>query len=164
MNEPGPKKAPLGDFEDFRECAAIYADMHLRGWITLQNAVDNVQQLGEMWGLIEDIGQDEVQAEMAFAFMAADLVPSDHVASTLVRWELADPRDRWKHTGELPPHPEPAPPVLRAYHTPQSTVDAFWFLARQGNADALSAWLADHPLDAPHLHKLWEAKCSTAAA
>ena len=84
----------------------------------------------------------------------------------LVRqWELADPRDRWKYTGETPPEAEaPASIAKPPYRTPQSTIDAFWFVVSLNNPDYLKSWLVQHPLDAPHLHRLWEAKCSTAAA
>ncbi|MBR0762830.1 hypothetical protein [Bradyrhizobium japonicum] len=53
---------------------------------------------------------------------------------------------------------EPEEP--RPYHTAQATADAFWWVVRQGDADHLDRWLANHPRDAAHLHKLWEAKCS----
>jgi hypothetical protein len=78
----------------------------------------------------------------------------------VTRWELADPRDAWRHTGEKPPpahvrnsdiSPRPARKPGPSYRTPVATVDEFKFVARQGNAVALAAWLADHPLDAPAL-------------
>ena len=51
-------------------------------------------------------------------------------AAAVEQLELADPRDRWRHTGEQPPRTiEPAPEAAR-HHTPRSTVDAF-FLRRQ---------------------------------
>src|SRR5450755_3887546 len=51
-------------------------------------------------------------------------------------WELADPRDRWKHTGEQPPPDAfrngdlPGTPAAarQHYRTPQATIDAFWFV------------------------------------
>jgi len=49
-------------------------------------------------------------------------------------------------------------PPRRHYSTPQSTVDAFLYVVRLGDADYLSRWLAQHPLDAPHLLKIWERK------
>ena len=58
--------------------------------------------------------------------------------------------------------PEPAPKPL--YRTPQSTVDAFWYVVRNEDADYLADWLAWHPLDAAYLHKIWKEKCSTAPA
>ena len=45
-----------------------------------------------------------------------------------------------------------------AYRTPQSTVDAFWYVVRLEDPEYLTRWLAQHPLDAPALQKLWEAK------
>jgi hypothetical protein len=80
------------------------------------------------------------------------------------QWELADPRDRWKHTGEAPP-PEivrnsdisAKPPKAPSYRTPQATIDAFFYVAALGDADGLVRWLAQHPLDAPYLRKIWRA-------
>jgi hypothetical protein len=85
----------------------------------------------------------------------------------LVRqWELADPRDAWRHTGEPPPpsavrnsdisaRPTDKP---RPYRTPQATIDAFWYVVRLDDAEHMRTWLAQHPLDAPYLLKLWERK------
>jgi hypothetical protein len=80
--------------------------------------------------------------------------PDDDIVT---RWELADPRDRWKHTGEPPPkasdrstaRPEP-------YRTPQSTIDAFWYVVGLRDPERFKAWLRDHPEDAPFLLKLLE--------
>jgi hypothetical protein len=81
-------------------------------------------------------------------------------------WELADPRDRWKHTGEAPPHADvrnsdisarPADKPQR-YHTPQSTIDAFWYVVRLDDADYLKRWLAQHPRDVVTLQKFWDGK------
>jgi hypothetical protein len=38
-----------------------------------------------------------------------ELTREIEVAAMVKRMELADPRDRWRHTGELPPYPEVAP-------------------------------------------------------
>ena len=85
--------------------------------------------------------------------------PDDDVVT---RWELADPRDRWKRTGEAPPpkavRNSAEPARAPQYRTPQSTLDAFWLVARNHDADYLAAWLASHPQDRPHLFKLWKAK------
>jgi hypothetical protein len=84
----------------------------------------------------------------------------DDAADDIVRrLELADPRDRWKHTGEAPPKTSIAPKASpRPYSTPQSTIDAFWYVVSLGDADYLARWLADHPADAPYLFKIWERK------
>jgi hypothetical protein len=87
-------------------------------------------------------------------------------ADLVRQWDLADPRDRWKHTGEPPPDigiPTTTAKV-QPYRTPQSTIDAFWYVVRLDDPTYLKSWLAQHQLDAPHLHRLWEAKCLTAAA
>lgn len=85
----------------------------------------------------------------------------------LVRqWELADPRDRWKHTGEPAPsaavrntdisaRPADKP---RPYRTPQATVDAFWFVVSLCDPGRFKTWLSDHPQDEPFLLKLLKGK------
>jgi|SRR3954451_25113015 hypothetical protein len=136
------------------------------GWVPKQLAVDNLQLLAEHGGFVEDIGQDEVQRLMSAAFEPAEEMPTDYAAQLVRQWELADPRDRWRWTGELPPKPEPVPewPARERYRTPQATVDAFWFVVRLDNSDYLADWLMQHPLDAKYLHELWGKKCSTKAA
>ena len=86
--------------------------------------------------------------------------PDDDIVTN---WELADPRDCWKHTGEAPPQDNvrngPQTAVERAvYRTAQSTVDAFWYVISLKDPDKLSAWLRDHPRDTARLLKLLEAK------
>jgi len=81
-------------------------------------------------------------------------------------WELADPRDAWRHTGEPPPSADirnsdiSARPTdkPRHYHTPQSTIDAFWYIVRLEDADYLKRWLAQHPRDVVTLQKFWDGK------
>jgi hypothetical protein len=82
--------------------------------------------------------------------------PDDNLVK---QWELADPRDAWRQTGELPP----APPRVHAergdpYRAPQSTIDAFWYVVRLDDADYLKRWLAQHPRDVATLQKLWDGK------
>jgi hypothetical protein len=89
-----------------------------------------------------------------------DLEREIYLAScALVRsWELDDPRDRWRHTGEPRPKAASDIPSKPPYRTPQATVDAFWYVVRLGDADRLTEWFAEHPLDAPYLCELWERK------
>ncbi len=171
MNSPFaiPAPAKLAPIEDvFRARCDALAVLYLNGQIPLCDAVDQLQAYAEQSGLVDVIGQDEAQEIMAAAFFFADFGQTDDAdrdedfrdASEIVRrWELADPRDRWQHTGEAPP-PErirnsdvvarPATAAAR-HRTPQATRDAFTFMARQGDAVALAAWLANHPLNAPDL-------------
>src|SRR5258708_14093902 len=48
------------------------------------------------------------------------------VANLVKQWELADPRDRWKHTGEAPPKAAdvPKPRARPPYNTSAPTIDA----------------------------------------
>jgi hypothetical protein len=59
-------------------------------------------------------------------------------ADLIAQWELADPRDAWRHTGEQPPRVVDAPPAAQPYRTPQSTIDAFMFVARNHDAAYLA--------------------------
>jgi hypothetical protein len=87
-------------------------------------------------------------------------------------WELADPRDAWRQTGELPPSSDvrngvfdvARPRLARPYRTPKATIDAFFDVVNLDNPDYLKSWLAQHPRDAAALYNLWRARCSTAAA
>jgi hypothetical protein len=97
----------------------------------------------------------------------AELRRQEEVAAMVEQWERADPRDRWKHTGDPAPPPEvrngpmDAAPRRAAepYHRPpQSTTDAFWFVVSLKDPEKLAAWLRDHPRDASFLLKLLEAK------
>jgi hypothetical protein len=141
----------------FRECAADFAWFYRNGWLEKADAVDCAQRHAELWGAIDVCGQDTIQAEMAAAFTSAELddMSTDCAAQILRRWEMADPRDRWKWTGEAPP-PEivlaNAPPP---YCPPQATIDAFKYIVGLGDREDLARWLAQHPLDAGELRKIW---------
>jgi hypothetical protein len=82
-------------------------------------------------------------------------------AADLVRqWELADPRDRWRHTGEAQPKPSaaPRPCAARPYRTPQATIDAFLYVVSLRDRDCLAKWLARHPADRAELLRIWKGK------
>jgi hypothetical protein len=75
------------------------------------------------------------------------------------QWELLDPRDRWKQTGDAPAQIErpTAKPVVQ-YRTPEATQQAFWYVVRLADPERLAAWLDDHPKDESFLLKLLERK------
>jgi hypothetical protein len=81
-------------------------------------------------------------------------------ADMVAQWQRDDPRDAWRHSGDLPPKTEPQPrwPARKAYKTPEATIDAFWYVARNHDAEYLARWLDNHPDDIATLTKLWEAK------
>jgi hypothetical protein len=104
---------------------------------------------------------DEGEGPLFFC-AGSDVAPADIVR----QWEMADPRDRWHHTGEAPP-PERvrnsdilATPADKPqpYRTPQATRDAFWYVVGLAEPERLKAWLADHPRDARYLIKLLESR------
>jgi hypothetical protein len=94
------------------------------------------------------------------------------LSGDLVRqWELADLRDAWRHTGEPPPPASvrnsdisAAPAKAPQCRTPQSVIDAFFYVLKTKDAAGIAEWLAAHPQDERYLQKIWEQKCSTAAA
>jgi hypothetical protein len=152
---------------------AVYAErcearalLYMAGEISRHDAVDELQVYAEQSGLIDRIGQDEAQRLMREAFAAVDLLRDDEAfereiflrtAELVERWEIADPRDRWQHTGEAPPKVSAAPPRGEPYRPAESTIAAFWYVATR-EPEKLKAWLARHPDDAPALHKIWKAK------
>jgi hypothetical protein len=88
-------------------------------------------------------------------------------ASDLVaQWEHDDPRDAWRHTGDLAPPANVRNSDITAkpangpkpYRTPKSTIDAFWYVVRLGDPERLAAWLDDHPKDELFLLNLLESK------
>lgn len=157
----------------FAALCASRAHLLIGGSLLLHEAVDELQAIAEHSGLIDAIGQDAAQDIMGEAFAMADLIPDAHddelaeaceqeimlrAADLVAQWEIADPRDRWRHTGEPRPIVRPAPPRREPYRTPQSTVDAFLYVAALDYVAHLKAWLDDHRKDAPILLKLLESK------
>jgi hypothetical protein len=152
MNAPLPISEihALGSLEQFAECCEIQVWFCVNGWASLPDAVDNSQRLAELWLLVDEYGQDTVQAFMADAFAPREAVeqidlPADYALQIVRRWEMADPRDRWQHTGELPSSPERAPiTAARPSRVPSSTVDAFKYVVSLGDPERLARWLRDH--------------------
>jgi hypothetical protein len=143
----------LGDLYDFAECCEDHAWFYANHWISLQTAVDNLQGLADRWGLIEDLGQDAVQQMMSYE---QEINPpelseyeTNYIQHIITRWEATDAT-----------RPRPAARTEDRYRPASSTIDAFFFVARSQDAAYLARWLADHPQDAAHLHKLWTEKCS----
>jgi hypothetical protein len=178
MNAPFIAPAGLVPIETvFRARCEARALLYINGQLSLHEAVDELQAYAEQSSFVDTIGQDDAQAVMSSAFFdpAGELLlePSDDLdrgATDIVRgWELTDPRDAWRHTGEAPPLPEvrsgplqPARPQAQTHRTPQSTIDAFWYVTRLDDPDYLKRWLAQHPRDVPRLQKLWEARHAVA--
>jgi hypothetical protein len=94
-------------------------------------------------------------------FFCEDIEIQIHLAAAdLVRqWELADRRDRWKHTGEQPPKAsDQRTAAKQSYRTPQSTIDAFLYVVSLRDRDYLGKWLARHPADRAELLRIWKGK------
>jgi hypothetical protein len=89
----------------------------------------------------------------------AELRRQEEIAAMVRDWAMADPRDRWRHTGgPMPAIQSDSLSRQEPYATPQSVVDAFWFVASLDDPDRLKHWLDDHPRDVAALQKLWEDK------
>ena len=145
---------PLGDVRDFAECCDDHAWFYANGWISLQTAVDNLQHLAERWALINEIGQDAVQRMIAYERTPEPPELSEYEIAygqrIIMQWEAADAARSLPAAAKAPDR----------YHPAASTVAAFFVVARSQSAEYLARWLAEHPQDAPHLHKLWIEKCS----
>jgi hypothetical protein len=147
----------------------------------LADAVDPLQEYAESSGLVAAIGQDAVQGIIAAPFarfraivaaeieaeevatIERDLIdqPPDYAAQIARQWEMSDPRDAWRHTGEAPPKAIPVPAAIRQqYRTPQPTIDAFRCVVALEDLQRLKAWLSDRPKDAPFLLALLESSIS----
>ena len=145
--------------EVFRERCLARALLVREGLQDFQEAVDGLQNAAVAYGLVGRFGQDEIQAIMAEAFDEEISELQSSVDDIVRRWELADPRDAWRHTGETPPPAafrnsdiSGAPAAKpKPYKTPQSTIDAFLWVARKDDIAQLREWLSDHPKDAPYL-------------
>ena len=133
---------PIATLEEFAAACRDFAGYWRWGWLEKPAAVDAAQWHAELWGIVAAHGQDLTQRIIADAFR---------------------PDNQLSEAPPLVPEPEPARRLPRDYRTPQATVDAFIFLARLGDVDRLTRWLADHPRDVAHLNKLWKAKCTAPA-
>ena len=106
FSKPIAESTFLGDLDDFYECCADHAWYCRNGVLPISVAADNLQYLAERWEIIDLYGQDVVQGVMAHAFESTEDeidLPRDYAGQIVRQWEIADPRDRWKHTGEAPP-------------------------------------------------------------
>jgi hypothetical protein len=77
----------------------------------------------------------------------AELIRQEEIAAIIARWEAMDA------PADIPPAD-----ARQFYRTPQSTIDAFWHVVGLSEPERLTAWLDDHPKDAPFLLKLLESK------
>ncbi|MCP2210619.1 hypothetical protein [Bradyrhizobium diazoefficiens] len=143
--------------DEFAKCCASQRWFVDEGWVEKQVAVDILQFFAEAAGYLDELGQDEVQLLMAEAFAPIEALPSDYAATLVMQWELADPRDRWRWTGELPPVQKAAAIERPPYRTAQSTVDAFHFVMSLADPERLAAWLRNHSDDALVLLETLEA-------
>jgi hypothetical protein len=154
-------KPPL--VEIFEERCEARALLWANYYIELHDAVDELQHWAEKTGLVAAIGQDAVQAILSqpFALVRAEL---DEIEPTLA--ELAvefDAADSWQRLGDAA-----ANCVERMAHSAKvkpkcpadSTIAAFLYVARNESTDYLAKWLAQRPLDAPHLLKIWADPCT----
>src|SRR5277367_983942 len=123
---------PLQDI--FRGHCEIRTFLWTEHQIELQEAVDGLQAFAERTGLVSAIGQDQVQQFMAAPFAlvrespASYDAPDDEVEAELDKYdllEIAKRVERWE-AAERPKAALQSKPT--SYRTPQSTVDAFWYV------------------------------------
>jgi hypothetical protein len=131
----------FGDVQDYIDVCAIEAWYFKESLKPLQLAVDQLQSLAALWGIIDRVGQDLVQAIMAEAFGRGRVCEID----------------KYDNRGKDDIRPAPLEDTRpRRGRVAQSTIDAFRLVLSLGKPDALAAWLSDHPKDAVHLLKLLE--------
>lgn len=113
--------------EVFKQRCSARAVLFANGMIDLHQAVDGLQNSAVAYGLVEEFGQDAVQAVISTAFEASQesILSVEHetdddsfgaeeriqraVAATVRRWEAADARDRplvSPHESSLPNGPD----------------------------------------------------------
>jgi hypothetical protein len=83
----------------------------------------------------------------------AELIRQVEVAAILARMDAMDVMDTMDRPAEIP-----LPNKPRRYSTPQATIDAFLFVARNHDADYVARWLENHPQDVATLTELWREK------
>jgi hypothetical protein len=130
--------------------AQIRAFLWWQYQMEIDEAVDELQAYAERSGLVREIGQDRVQEIIAapFARYHEMIEPDDSPPQWFTATIMPEPEE-----------PEPVKPVVKQpYSPPKATVDAFEFVVRNYDADYLTRWLAQHPLDTPALHKIYEGK------
>jgi hypothetical protein len=153
---------PADTLEAFKARCWARALLVHEGVMDFYEAIDGLQNAAVASGLIERVGQDEIQHLMSEAFGEELPELQTGVADIVRRLELADPRDAWLHTGAAPP-PESVrnsefPDLPRLYKTSPSTIAAFNQVIGTGDVARIDAWLADHPKDAAFLLKLLEGR------
>jgi hypothetical protein len=118
--------------------------------IEIHEAVDPLQEFAEQSGLVDEIGQEAVQTVIAAPFKRLRAIAAAEEAR----------RDRlWtEHQAAIEREMDAAGDSNS--HTAKSTMDAFWYVLQQNDAEVLRKWLDDHPHDREYLHKVWKQKCS----
>jgi hypothetical protein len=128
-----PFKHPLST-EQLERTLRLMAESRVRSWriypdMGMADCVDPLQDFAVRTGLVKAIGQDAVQAILDEIFRpvrAAGLLDAAEPAYELEEITAAQ---------------------NRPYHTPQSTIDAFWYVVRLKDEARLKRWLDDHPYD-----------------
>jgi hypothetical protein len=127
--------------EDFRIQCRSRAALYAAGELDITEAVDLLQDVAVVTGLVALVGQDVVQAAMAEAFSAvreatAPIPPVTEEPSRKPDLGLPENWDRmpigalWERLNDPRRHP-----------IPKSIVDAFEHLIKQRDGDRLKTWL-----------------------
>jgi hypothetical protein len=154
------KPASANLLEVFRERCWARAMLVREGLATLQDSVDALQNAADAYGLVpNDEAQDQTQQIMAEAFAIVHAGEDEKYLLQRQAADLARIIERW----EADDAKRPAAPLIKKlpYRTPQTTIDAFWYVVRLNDQPHLLRWLSEHPKDAAYLEKLLEDKCRT---
>jgi hypothetical protein len=68
MTAAADHRKPISAIDVFRERAEVAAILFVKGELGLHEAIDQLQADAERSGLVDEIGQDQVQAVMSTAF------------------------------------------------------------------------------------------------
>lgn len=133
----------------------------------LADAVDPLQESAEVSGLVDAIGQDEVQRLISAPFARFRAIVAKEIEAEeralleaepadLTAYDLAEITrrvERWEAEDAKRPRKPPANSSPCSRPVTQSTVNAFKYVVGLGDPDRLASWLRNHSDVAPALLK-----------
>jgi hypothetical protein len=168
-------------FEVLEARAWARAYLHAEGKLDLHAAVDVLQDAAAAGGLIDMVGQDEIQRILSDVFRTtrdAEEHAENATLATIIECEqlvaggdraddeyegLSTSFARACRAADEQQKARSKPRQRKQHDVAASTIDAFFYVLRLDDAEYLTKWLAAHPHDVQELHKVWERKCSSRA-